>query len=283
MTLRTKQILFPLLVAVLASILLLSASLSGLKLQAGTPIPGSSDNQSTNQGASFLPQTESTVLPLLEAIFAIILLILMIYVAVKFIGLVNLRSVVGVLVTAVLLLLLIIIVPRILPGVPTIQSDQASIPTSRPSFDYPLSPLGEPPPAFAWLAAGGILIGIGLLAIQFLRRKPHPMNAANTLLQDAEQALDALREGKEFSNVIIRCYLQMAEVLRAERSLEREDSMTAGEFQDWLELQGMPTGPVQQLTSLFEKARYSQEQIDRADEETGAQCLEQIVVYLRKA
>ena len=283
MTLRTKQILFPLLVAMLVSILLLSASLSGLKLQAGTPIPGSSDNQSTNQGAPFLPQTESTALPLLEAIFAIILLILMIYVVVKFIGLVNLRNVIGVLVAAGLLLLLLIILPRILPGAPTIQSDQAPIPTSRPSFDYPLSPLGEPPPAFAWLAAGGILLGIGLLTIQFLRRKPHPMNAANTLLQEAEQALHALRAGKDFSNVIIRCYLQMAEVLRAERNLERQDSMTVREFQDWLELQGMPAVPVHQLTSLFEKARYSQEQIDRADEENGTQCLEQIVQYLQKA
>jgi hypothetical protein len=283
MTLRTKQILLIFLSTVLVGILLLSASLTGLKLQAGTPFPGSGSNQSTDQAIPFLVQTESRALPVLEVVLAVLLLSLMIYVPAKLIGLVNLRNALRLILAALLLLVLVGILPRVLSGKPAIQTENAPIATDRPSFEYPVSPLGEPPPIFAWLAAGGVLLGVSLLTMQFLRRKPKPANTTDALLQEAEEALHALRAGKDFSNVIIRCYLQMTEVLRSERSFERRDSMTVREFQDWLELKGIPAGPVHQLTSLFEKARYSKEQIDKIDEETGANCLEQIVQYCRKA
>ena len=282
MTLRTKQILLLLLGTVLVGLLLLSASLTGLELKAGTPFPGSGNNQNTDQAVPFLIQTESRALPVLEVVLAVLLLSLMIYVPAKLIGLVNLRNALRLILATLLLLVLVGILPRVVPGRPAIQTDNAPIPTDHPSFEYPVSPLGEPPPIFAWLAAGGILLGISLLTMQWVRRKPKPANATGALLQEAEEALHALRAGKDFSNVIIRCYLQLTEVLRAERSFERQDSMTVREFQDWLELKGIPPGPVHQLTSLFEKARYSKEQIDNIDEETGADCLEQIVQYCRK-
>jgi hypothetical protein len=283
MTRRTKQIVSILLATVLVAILLLSATLSGLQLQAGTPFPGSGGNQSSNPGIPFLVSTESAALPALEVIVGVLLVAMMVHVAVKLTGTVKFRNALRAIGAILLLFILISILPLVLPGKPTISADNAPISTSSLPPTYPVSPLGEPPPVFAWLAAGGILLGISLLTIQLLRRRPKPMNAADSLLQDAEEALRALRAGKDFPSVIIRCYLQMSEVLRTERRWERQGSMTVREFQDWLELRGIPAEPVHQLTSLFEKARYSKEQIDDEDEKLGPECLEQIIQYCREA
>jgi len=282
MTSRTKQIALLSLAIALMALLLLSASFSDLQLKAGRPFPGAGDGARVVPDAATQTQLQPGSLALLEAIFAVLLLILMIYVPARLIGLVNIRSAVWLVAAFVVLLALLSIVPRVLPGRSASQSDGSSEVVTPPSFIYPVSPLGRPPAQFTWLAAAGLVLGASLVTIHMLERTSNRTQATAALVQEAEKALHELEAGKDFPNVIIRCYLQMTEVLRAEQRIERQQSMTVREFQDWLESKGVPPDPVHQLTSLFEKARYGRDQIDHSDEETGTDCLRQIIEYCRK-
>ncbi len=281
MTPRTKQIAILFLIAALAAVMLLSVSLSGLELKPGLPFPGGGQEGNAGAAATPLTRIEPGRWPLLEVILGILLLAFVVYVPARLVAFVRIKNILKVAAACLLLLALISILPRVEPGPPSLVPNEPVQPQPPPTRSYPVTPLGKPPVEFLWLTAGGILVGVGLLAADLVRRKRKPAEAADALLQHAEDALDALRLGDSFSDVIVRCYLQMTEVLKAERKIERNRSMTVREFEEWLEYKGIPAAPVRGLTGLFEKARYSQEQIDDADEKKGTECLRQIVQYCR--
>jgi hypothetical protein len=71
--------------------------------------------------------------------------------------------------------------------------------------------------------------------------------------------------------------------LAEEQGIERKDSMTVREFENLLEVAGVPYDPVHQLTQLFEAVRYGHWQPNPIDEEKAIHCLEAIVLYSREA
>jgi hypothetical protein len=144
------------------------------------------------------------------------------------------------------------------------------------------SPLGQPPKALIWLVAIGFVLVAGLSIIKIFYRQLRPASIEDPLLQQAKNAMEALQAGKDFKNTIIRCYLQMTNVLREERGIERNHDMTAHEFQDWLELKGWPRVPVQQLTALFEKVRYGQQHLGENDEKIALDSLNDIIHFAER-
>jgi len=160
------------------------------------------------------------------------------------------------------------------------------ITTAPPQVEYLPPPLrvnglalGPMPPFLIWLVwicMVGVVVLLGVWLYTWRTRKP---GADDWLEWEAEQALRALNEGQDLGNVILRCYRQMSQVLQEEQGIEREESMTAREFERMLEARGIPHSPVHQLTRFFEAARYGHWQPHADDEQKATECLSAIVVY----
>jgi hypothetical protein len=101
------------------------------------------------------------------------------------------------------------------------------------------------------------------------------------LLQEAEEAVNALKAGADLRNVILRCYFQMTHLLQEEQGIERDHTMTVQEFERWLENLGFPSIPLIQLTSLFEKVRYGKQEMSDHDERIAIDSLNEIIQFYR--
>jgi hypothetical protein len=154
------------------------------------------------------------------------------------------------------------------------------VPTPEPPVT---SPLGPVPPLLPWLVGIGLLVTGIFIAIWIFGS---PANRATTLDivgLEAEKAWQELRAGLGLKDVIIKCYRQMSLALEKEQGIEREDSMTAREFENLLQAAGVPYDPVHQLTQLFEAVRYGHWQPNPIDEQKAIDCLAAIVAYSREA
>ena len=282
MTQSTKRIVLTCLSVTLISIILLASSLSNLQLHAGNPFPGVTNSNHTLQQNTPLPIGKTYSIPLLRGIFALIFLILMIYVPARLIALVNIKKILPLASALVALFVVIFILSCFTPSQPPQHSVKASNVTSSPSFVYPTSPLGRPPQGLILFVLFGFLLGMGYLAFRTLKQKLFSSRPDDQLLQELETAVNALHAGKDFSNVIVQCYLQMTQILKDERGIERNFNMTAREFEDWLAFKGVPRLPIRQLTYLFEKVRYGKQRLSKENEEMGVNCLNEIIQYSRK-
>jgi flagellar biogenesis protein FliO len=82
-------------------------------------------------------------------------------------------------------------------------------------------------------------------------------DAMARLADEAQDAVDALQAGGNIRDTVIRCYIQMTQVLAKERNVRREEAMTPHEFEQiLLTKMKLPETPVQRLTRLFEAVRY---------------------------
>lgn len=266
-----------------AAFLLLSLSLSDLDLQPGAPIPGAAEASNAIHAATPELMRVVSFAPVLEAILGIALIVLMVYVPARLMSLINPRKLLAMLVAIVLIVGLLSILPTVLMQFPTSSAATNSPDGATPEPSAPAAvSFGRPPSILIWLAAGCFLVGTGLVAGRLLKYAYRRNTAEEVLSRTAENALRDLGSGLEFSNVIIRCYLQMSRVLRSERKLERHHTMTAREFEGWLEEKGIPADAVHRLTALFEKARYGNQDVSLADQQMGRECLQQIVDYCRR-
>lgn len=267
----------------LIAFLLLSLSLSDLQFQSGGPIPGGAEASTAIRVITPELVRAVSLAPILEAILGVALMGLMIYVPVRLMGLINLRRLLAWLIAMVVIVILLSILPALLLQLPASRAIIRSpdLITPSPSASSPVR-FGGPPSFLIWIVLGCFILGVGL-AVVGLWRGAHRISAAkDALSQTAQDALRDLGTGMDFSNVTIRCYLQMNQVLLSERKLERHHTMTVREFEQWLADQGIPGDPVHQLTSLFEKARYGYQPMNSADEEAGMDCLKQIVHYCQQ-
>lgn len=280
-TKRTSLLFF---LGVLISIVLLAGSLSNLQLHAGTPFPAVDSRDSAQQAASEQIQTYSfTVLP---GILGLILLLLIIYVVLSLMGIVNLKSLLRWLLKSILAFTALFVFLMILSYLnlgSTGATEWVLEIAPSPSSGISTSPLGRPPGALIWSVAVISIFIAGLLIIKIFRQPVQSSPAEDALLQQAKDAMQALQAGKDFRNVVIRCYLQMTNTLKEERGIERSHEMTAREFQDWLEFKGLPRVPVQNLTNLFEKVRYGQEDLSGSDEKTALDSLSEIIEFAERA
>ena len=145
------------------------------------------------------------------------------------------------------------------------------------------SPLGPVPPLLLWLVGIGLLVTGILIAIWIFGSPANRATTIDIVGLEAEKAWQELMAGLGLKDVIIKCYRQMSLALEKEQGIEREESMTAREFENLLQAAGVPYDPVHQLTQLFEAARYGNWQPNSIDEQKAIQCLEAIVLYTRQA
>ncbi len=92
----------------------------------------------------------------------------------------------------------------------------------------------------------------------------------------AKKSLDDLDAGAEWEDVIVRSYVQMGEVVNERRGIRRDIEMTPNEFSERLIEAGLPASPVQRLTRLFERVRYSRHSAGEEEVNEAVACLNEI-------
>ena len=279
---KRKKIGLLFLTGALISMILLAASLSNMQLQAGTPFPGAGNSENTFENIIVLPDAGGDTNPVLRGVFAFSLLILMIYVAGRLISFVRIKQILWLLLVVGILFALV----SLLPG----STHRQAGPSPTEYIELPAAssaqalttPLGQPPQGLIWFLTIVIVLVLALLSIKVLRQWLDPTEVEDQLLEEAQDAVNKLKAGMDLKNVILRCYLQMAYALQEEQGIERSDHMTAQEFEAWLEAKGIPPVPVHQLTLLFEKARYSKQELSGDDERLAIDNLNEIIRFCRK-
>jgi hypothetical protein len=73
----------------------------------------------------------------------------------------------------------------------------------------------------------------------------------------------------------------MNRIAKEHRGLQREDSLTAREFTDYLVRAGLPKEPVQNLTALFEEVRYGHKTYSDEEAQVAVNSLQAIAVACR--
>lgn len=156
------------------------------------------------------------------------------------------------------------------------EASEMAAPQSPSAPATPLTPgefVQNPP---EWLAfAITVAIVLALLAAgwalwRLLRGQP---GEAELIAAQARRAVDDIRAGASFRDVVLRCYADMHRVLSAERGIQRHEAMTAREFQQRLLAAGLPEEPVVRLTHLFEAVRYGAHAPDPQEEQAAIDAL----------
>jgi len=148
---------------------------------------------------------------------------------------------------------------------------------------------GIPPSVFSpnppeWLTIT-VILAISLflfviLAITFWywrQRRAMPKSSLEQLAEEAQNAIESLNSGGDFKTTIIHCYQEMTRVIKAEKGIARETTMTPREFESQLVGRGFPPEATRTLTRLFEQVRYGSKQADPREETLAVNCLTDIV------
>ncbi len=124
-----------------------------------------------------------------------------------------------------------------------------------------------------------VLTGIILVTLYALWRRNRVTkdDALEKLAREAQDALDTIQAGGNLKNAVIRCYVEMSRVISEKRNIQRGVTMTTREFEEHLFRAGLPQAPIQQLTRLFEDARYGDRDPGPAEEQRAVACLSAIV------
>jgi hypothetical protein len=158
------------------------------------------------------------------------------------------------------------------------------------AVDEPLAPppsAADPPPErprpvwLIWLSnllIGALLVGATAVAFNYIWHSDDQSESALAdLVLEAEAALAEIRAGGATLDAIMRCYLEMGQILSENYEIEREEGMTPREFERRLVGLGLPGQPVDSLTRLFEAARYGRHAASAAERAEAVAALEAIV------
>jgi hypothetical protein len=274
---RRQGLLFLYLSVAISALTLLAAGLPQLSFQPGRSFilnapqaPGGAGGAPANIGD---PGYLRLLLP-------VIVLVALVYFVLTLIFSAKLRrQLLQRLAQVLLVLLLFYLITNRLIGTP------APLPPTQPSADIPppaQAPTGEPLPPFIaqpapWLVA---IISLGLAAlliagIWYFWRRSRPV--ANPITTLAQAAIENIQAGGDVHSVVLRCYLEMIEVLGQQRGIQRGRAMTPREFAQYLAASGVRDKHIQQLTQLFEGARYGAQPPSAQDERVAVECLTAIV------
>jgi len=133
----------------------------------------------------------------------------------------------------------------------------------------------------ASLLLGLIIAGIVVHIVNRLRQSRSPKPSLESLATRAESAAESLRHGGDFRDTILRCYADMSRIAREQRGIKRERSLTAREFEDSLVKAGLPEEPIQELTALFEEVRYGHKSYSDREAQQAIDSLQAIAVACR--
>ncbi|MFT3893717.1 MAG: DUF4129 domain-containing protein [Anaerolineales bacterium] len=127
-----------------------------------------------------------------------------------------------------------------------------------------------------FLAYAGWRVWVFLQGLPLGREKEEPLEE---LARIARSSLKDLSQGGDTTDVIMRCYFRMSNVVSDRRKIHRKDSMTPAEFAVRLEQAGLPGDAVQRLTRLFEAVRYGGYRSGPKDVNEAVACLTSILNY----
>jgi len=137
------------------------------------------------------------------------------------------------------------------------------------------------PPEWVVTALTLVLIaGVLALAWRMFRRIGRmrgKRTALSELVEEARGVLVDLQAGADLRDTITRCYTEMARLIKAQRGVTREISMTPREFEQHLAASGLGEVHIRRLTRLFERVRYGPHALGLAEEQEAEACLRAIV------
>ena len=273
----------------IAGLVILAGSLSKLEFRPGQPFslePGTE----TGSGANLLPVGEALFL-MMRATLGLAIAALPVYVIVSLITAKGRRRLAAD-VVALLTWLVIIWLFRLSsqPG-----ADRADLafpalpPASELSSSAPVAAfVADVPQWLTWLSGLAVaLLIVGLVAggiwMKRHRRGRHPGRVLDQLAQQAQAALDTLEAGGDLNDTVIRCYVQMSQLLYQEQGIQRAAAMTVREFEQALQSKGFPAQPIRVLTRLFEEVRYGNKRPDEQEEQLAIDSLSAIVAFGRSS
>lgn len=164
------------------------------------------------------------------------------------------------------------------PGLPPLGDASSSAPTATFAADVP--------PWLTWLAGlvvASLIVGVGVIWMRRRRPGRHPGRVLDQLAQQAQAAIDTLEAGGDLNDTVIRCYVEMSQLLYREQGIQRAAAMTVREFEQALQSKGFPAEPVQVLTRLFEEVRYGNKRPDEREEQLAIDSLSAIVAFGRSS
>jgi hypothetical protein len=125
----------------------------------------------------------------------------------------------------------------------------------------------------------GLIIAIIVVSVvrQIRRNRADRVPSPEAFAKRARAALGEIEQGSDLRNTILRCYVEMIQIVREQRGIRRGSTVTAHEFTDHLIRANLPPRAVHRLTELFEVARYGQSMAGLQDEADAVASLQAII------
>lgn len=274
-----KKLKFWVVAAVVLFLFILTAGLDGLAFRPPQPLAGSGGGGLT---------TPNLFIQL--ALFFLILLILLIIIFMPAEVWRHYKT--AAVIIAILLLVIVGVMrlaavdevrflnPKPITNLPQDEEAEEEEELAPPEFaaERPLEP--SRPRWLRWLSSGliaALVVGVTAVTFNYIWHSSEPESALANLALEAEAALAEIHAGGATLDAIIRCYLEMGQILSKNYGIEREEGMTPREFERRLVGLGLPDQPVDSLTRLFEAARYGRHAASAAERAEAVAALEAIV------
>lgn len=269
-----------------AALLLLTVSISRLELQEGKPLPESWEEQSSAGNIADLPGGETLWNILRSVYFAMLVLfpVALVYLLLSKEGRkLLLRTLLRLLPVALLLMWLFNYLRKLAAQKQVSEGGMGGF--NQPPLLTPGPELDFTPSAPSWVVwATSLAVALGVVALVLLivwiywKKQQRPQQQPLKLLaQEAQNALDSIEAGADLRNVVVRCYFEMSQILNQTRGITRNEDMTPHEFQMRLVEKGLPGEAIDQLTQLFEEARYGQRAPGKLEEQRAVASLSAIL------
>ncbi len=132
-------------------------------------------------------------------------------------------------------------------------------------------------PWFEWISYilffAALIFGVWFV-IRWWGKRLTPLDE---ITAEASKVLEELHAGADLKDTVLRYYAEMSRVLLQRKGIRRAHAMTPREFEIELEQYGLPRVEVQQLTRLFELARYGDAALGNQEHRQALACLEAII------
>lgn len=277
---RQKLTIFLLLAGAVVLLFVLAASLNQVDLKPGQPL-GFSNQPSTELSAVQEPTGDNTLLLLVRGFVAISVILGPIALIIMLMSKQGRKRLFVALVNVIVVWLLLIALGKVVPpegaapvevpepGAESISGESDAVPEN-----------AEPPEWVTWAASLIIAVILAATTIGIWRlfhRRPEPFTALGRLAAEAQDALNRLELGEDLRETILRCYLEMVQVVKESRGIARSQHTTPHEFEVLLKTKGLPAEALMRLTRLFEEVRYGSYSASPQEEQLAILCLRDIV------
>jgi hypothetical protein len=273
-----------------AALFILADSLPGLELQAGSGQgPGLFDflRRLFMMGPRRIG-LPSSLLRVFRLAFWSTMLLTVLYAFLFRKGRRELRRVLPDMIIGIAVIVGVALLARALSGDATLQLEPAAEAEALPAVENlgALQEPGEDVSDDVGLPAGlttllSLLVSLGAAGLLYVtwrgRQRATDAPPLEALSRRAHEAIEELRAGSDFGDVILRCYSEMARTVADERGVRRACAATPREFEVELRRLGLPTRPVQRLTRLFEMVRYGRFRAGKREQLEALDSLQAIV------